>query len=288
MASTLFDDHYLAARALEVNEHHRALLEEIERVALARYESGEGSQQEPLEAEVALARLAQEEVTLRTGQHVTAEQINVLLHQPPDHPLPPPPQQLSLPAREDDRAARRAAALEASPELRAAQARVRGRESAVALARREFLPDFMLMGAYDRLWQERELQPFVGLSMNVPLRRARRAAALDEARAELERAQHERAGLEDEIRFSVESGAERLAEARTVLALYEERLLPAARDRLEAAGAGFEAGRSDFQALVDAERELRELELGVEQARAEVSRRYAELEKATGNLPGAH
>jgi outer membrane protein TolC len=288
MASALFDDHYLAARALEVNEHHHVLLEELERITLARYESGEGSQQDPLEAELAIARLAQEELTLRTAQRITAQQINVLLHRPPDHELPPPPARLALPAEDGDRAARLAAALEASPELRAAAARVRGRESAVALAQREFLPDFTLMGAYDRLWQERELQPYIGVSMNVPLRRARRSAALDEAGAELERAQLERAALEDEVRFGVESGADRLAEARSVLALYEDRLVPAARDRLEAARAAFETGRDDFSGLIDAERELRELELGVEQARAEVSRRFAELEKATGNLPGSH
>jgi outer membrane protein TolC len=53
-----------------------------------------------------------------------------------------------------------------------------------------------------------------------------------------------------------------------------------------AARAGFESGRDDFLALVEAERSLRDAELALEEARSDVSRRFAELEAAAGRIPG--
>jgi outer membrane protein TolC len=71
-----------------------------------------------------------------------------------------------------------------------------------------------------------------------------------------------------------------------VLALYQSRLLPAARDQVEAARASFETGESSFLALIDAERNLRAVRLGREEARRELSRSHAELQRAIGEIPG--
>ncbi len=287
VASVIFDDYYFLARALEINSEHVALLEEFQQIATVRYEAGEASQQDPMQAEVELAHLVHRDVVLGTARRVTAEQINLLLHRRPNLPLPPPPDRLVLSDAEDlDASERVAAALGERPELRAADARTRSREAAVDLARREFLPDFTLVGSYNRLWQARDLQPFVGFSINVPLRVDRRRAALDEARAKLERARSEQESVEDGVRFSVQSAVDRFDEARHVLRIYRDRLLPAARDQVEAARAGFETARNSFLALIDAERNLRTVKLGYEEALANVSRRFAELERATGTIPG--
>ena len=136
------------------------------------------------------------------------------------------------------------------------------------------------------VWQESDLQPYVGLQINVPLRIKRRRAAVEEAHARLERAVSERDSVEDEVRFAVETGVDRLEEARHVLRLYENQLLPPARDQVEAARAGFETGRNSFLALIEAERNLRTVRLGREEALANVSRRHAELQGALGEMPG--
>ncbi|HET9626538.1 MAG TPA: TolC family protein, partial [Kofleriaceae bacterium] len=65
-ASQLFDDAYVAARALEVNDHHRALVERMAQLATARVASSRGSAQDALQAEVELGQLAQERVMLET------------------------------------------------------------------------------------------------------------------------------------------------------------------------------------------------------------------------------
>jgi outer membrane protein TolC len=283
MASRLFDEYYVAARSHEINAGHVALLEELQRVATARYAAGEAARQDPIQAQVEYSHALHREVVLRTRVHVVAEQIQALLHVAPDAALPPPPRELPLPA---DPGATGDEALASRPDVAAAGARVRAGEARVGLARREFLPDLTLSAAYDRTWQEEELQPFVGVSVELPLQIARRRAALAEAEAELARARSEQDALLDEGRFALRSSALRAEEARHVLHLIETQQLPAARDQVEAARSSFETGRSEFFGLVEAERTLLRVELDLEEARADVCRRRAEIDRARGQLAG--
>jgi outer membrane protein TolC len=288
MASLLFDDYNLATRSLEINDEHVALLEEFRHIASARYEVGEASQQDPIQAEVQLAHALHREVVLATAQKVTAEQINALLRRPPKAPLPPPPLRIAVPEGEPGPAdALIEEALEAKPELAAAAARIGAEESRVDLAWREYFPDFAVVGSYNKLWQAEDLQPFVGIQLNVPLQRGRRRGAVDEAEARLEVARSQRLAIEDEVRLAVHSGVDRLAEARHIARLYRDRLLPAARDHVAAARAGFETGRNSFLALIDAERNLLNVELGYEESLADLGRRRAELDRARGRIAGS-
>lgn len=292
MASLLFDDYYLAARSLAINAEHVALLEEFQRIATARYAVGEAAQQDPIQAEVELTHALHRQVVLETTRRIAAEQINALLHRRPETPLPPPPPRLAIPASDDELGgdaagpALAARALAERPELAAAAARIEAEASRVDLARREYLPDVTVVGAWNRRMPRKEMQPFVGVELAVPLQIGRRRAAWEEARARLEQARSRQRALEDEVRLAVHSGHDRLVEARHVVRLFRDRLLPAAEDQIAAARSGFETGRNSFLALIDAERNLRNVELGFEEALANLGRRRAELDRSLGRVPG--
>jgi len=283
LASMLYDEAWLLDRSAEINRQHLALVRELHEVAIARYETGGAEQQAPLRAELEEATLLHREVELDSARRVAAQQLAALLHLRAAAALPPLPAALSpvaveLPDVDPD--------LAGLPALRAAEARVRARESQEALARRERLPDLRLTGAYDRSWNETDMRPMVGVQLEVPLQWARREAAIDEARAMLEQARRERARLGDDASAEVATARERLAEARHLRGLTRDRMLPAARDQLAAARSAFEAGRVGLADVIDAERMLRDAELGAEQALADESRRAAELSAALGRLPG--
>lgn len=287
MASLLFDEYALVARSLEINREHIELLGEFQRIATVRYEAGEAAQQDPIQAEVELTHALHREIVLQTAQRVTGDQINALLHRVPGEILPPPPTRAPVPSPPDDAVERLVErALEDRPELAASAARVAAEQSRVDLASREYYPDFVLTGSDNRLWQADDLQPFVGIQVNVPLQRGRRRAAVDEARARLEQARSERLALVDDVRRGVASAADRLVEAEHVSQLYRDRLLPAARDQVDAARSGFETGRNSFLTLIDAERNLLSVELGYEEALADRGRRRAELDRSLGRVPG--
>jgi len=287
MASQLFDDYCLAARSLEINAEHLALLEEFKGISASRYEAGEASQQDPIQAEVQLTHALHRKVVLETALRITAEQLNALLHRPPRAALPPPPARALVPDDGLDTAEDLIdQALENKPEIAAATARVRTEESRLDLARREYFPDFTVTGSHNRLWQEKDLQSFFGIQLNVPLQLGRRKAAVAEAEARLAGARSQQLAIEDDVRLAIQMGVDRLAEARHVKHLYRDRLLPAARDHVNAARSGFETGRNSFLALIDAQRNLLGAELGYEEALANLGRRRAELDRALGRIPG--
>jgi outer membrane protein TolC len=289
MGSMLFDDYYYATRAREINGQHVALVEDFKRIALVRYEAGEATQQDPLQAETELARLLQRGLELDTRVRVARQQLNALLHRRIDADLPPPPASLTPPplGLEDPSAESLAtAALDARPELGAADARVRAREAEVGSARRDYFPDVTLVGNYNGRIPVDENRPFVGVRFSVPLQQGRLRAALAEARRELAAARSRRERIADQVELSVHESLAEWQSARDVAALFGARLLPAARDRVAAARAGFESGGNSFLELIDAERQLRSIELDHEAARADVSRRSAQLLRALGRMPG--
>jgi cobalt-zinc-cadmium efflux system outer membrane protein len=285
LASQIFDAYWLADRALETNAAHQELLERFREVALARYASGVGAQQEVFAAETELAMLEHLEIELGAERRIAVERLNTLLHRAPTLRLPPPEHALALlPARELDADALALRALERRPEQRALMSRIQAREAAVALAEREFMPDFTLRGGYEGSMQETPLRPFVGIELSLPIQLDGRRAAVDEAKALLARERSRGHALGDRVRFEVTAAVERLQEAEHLLELSRARLLPAARDRVKSARAGVESGQVDFLALIDAERALRAAELGELEAEADRSRRSAQLSRALGEI----
>ena len=88
--------------------------------------------------------------------------------------------------------------------MRAQADRAAAEQAAVDLARREFGPDIEVSGAYDTFWQENPLRAQAGLRVNLPVRSARRPAAVAEAHARLARRQAELARLTDRVDFEAQ------------------------------------------------------------------------------------
>ena len=308
LAADLLDDLYLVDRSLEINRDHVRLLEELKEAATNRYAAGLVPQQAPLQAEVELTHLVHRDVTLGTQRGVVVARLNALLHRPPASPLPPPAPldeagpplavegaATSMGADDHDHApavdpARLGAlmvrAIAARPELAAADAEVRARQVERELAGLARRPDFGVMGTYSSMWPETAHQWMLGVSVNLPVRRQRIAAGEAEADAELAAAAARREAAATAVRSEVAQAADLLVEMDHVVDLYDSRLLPAANDQLRAARSGFETGKVEFMAVVEAERNLRSVRLGYEEALTDRHRRLAALERAVGVEPG--
>ena len=224
---------------------------------------------------------------LEAERGVLVAQLNGLLHRPPGAPLPPPGAELGdLPSAPPSRADLEREALATRPELRASAAQVRGARAAIDAARREYYPDLVVMGSYDSMWDMPEHRWMIGVGLNVPLPLSRRAASVDEARARWGRARSEEQTLRDQVRVDVAQAELRAREAAQLLHVVESRLVPAARDQVDAALAGFKTGRNAFVAVIEAEKNLREVELSRHRARADLARRLAGRDRALGRVPG--
>lgn len=286
-ASVLFDDWYFVHRADAINREHQQLLREAHRIAVARYSAGKAPQQEPLATEVEQAHLDHRALQLHADRLVTRARINALLHRDSDAPLPPPPAALPDPtAAFDAEGLLLREALQSRPELRAARARVEAGEAAVELAEKDGRPDFGVMAQYNNMWAEVEHQWMVGLSFNLPLRRGAREGLRDRERARLHGAEYDLQAETDRVRLQVKEHGVRLSELGHIVRLFREQLLPASRDQMAAARIGYQSGETGFMDLIEAERNLRNVALGYEEALTNFHRHRAVMERVVGRIPG--
>lgn len=285
-ASQLFDDLYLNTRAFELNDEHRKLVEQMQKVASARVASGRGSTQDALQAEVELGHLEHDHVMLETERISLVARLDGLLHRDPTAPLPMPSGELPAPGMPAEPSALIATALAEHPQKEAADARVSAAEANERVTERAYYPDLELMASYDSMWDMPEHRWMVGVGIELPLQRGKRSADVEAAKARVAQAQASVDRTSDDIRVGIVRAQRDLIEGIHVVKLYDDRLLPAARAQVDAALAGFTTGANDFPAVIAAERELREIQLAAVRARTDAWKRQAMLDRALGKLPG--
>ncbi len=282
-ARSALADYYLAAKGAEVVAENVKLLREFRQNAETRYKTGQGQQQDMLQADVELARQEERLVSLRRARQVAIARLNKLMHLPPDGSLPAPADVwISSPLPE---ATRLRALAAARPDVRAATARVAAEEAALALAEKEYKPDVELMAAYDGFWQDapgRPLQWQVGRRVNLPVRYARRGGAVDEARAKVTQRRAELARLTDQINFQVQEAYEQVREANELIRLYEAKILPVAEANVKEAQAAYANNKIPFLNLIEAQRSRITLKERNYEVLAESARRRATLERVLG------
>jgi outer membrane protein TolC len=283
-AKMAFYDYYLVDRAIAVNEESLKLLKEFRKTADDRFRASQTPQQDLLQADVEIGRQRKRGLALGRMRKVTRARINTLMHLPPDSPLPPPPETIepagSLPAVGE----LRARAVAQRPDLQALTNRIEAERASLSLAKKEYYPDFEVMGAYDAFWQrpEQDLRPMLGVRMNVPLYRDRRRGAVAEAQARLNQRIAELAALTDQVNLQVQEAYEQVLESEKSVRLYDETILPAARENVKAARTAYAAGSIPFLSLIEAQRNLVELRDSSYEERAEYYRRIAALERVIG------
>ena len=235
----------LATLALE----HRGVWQEIQETARVRYASAVGSQQEMLRAQVETTRLQ----ALHAQHHAEARarlaQLNALRGRPADTPVDTPGA-LGI-AAETRAAAEIVAWTEAnSPEWKAAALGVERDERAVALARREFKPDFNVQGGLvyrgglPPMWQ-------LGASVMLPSR-ARARAALAEAEARLAASRARQEDVRVRLQAVVEQRLALLHAAQEIESTYREGLLPQGDLAVQSATATYAAGTGSQVSVLEA------------------------------------
>ncbi len=286
-ARTAFYDYYLARRQMDVNASTRRLLNQFREIATSKYQVGQATQQDVLQADVELGSLEGRRFELTRDEQVAVARINTLLHREANHPLPPPPAKVaiadSLPAAE----ALQEAATHCRPDLYALQARIQTEEANLALANRAYYPDVNLVARYDAFMPD-NMRAEVGMDINLPIRYARRSAAVCEAENRVAQRSAEYQDRLDQVHYEVQAGLDRATQSGRVVHLYEEKILPAAQRSLDSALANYTSGTLDFQRLLDAERQLYAQREMYYRSIAEYHQRLAELERAVGQPVGTN
>jgi outer membrane protein TolC len=285
-AKDAFYEYFLAQRALDVNDDSLRLLRDFRESAATRFRTGLVPQQNLLQADVEIGREQQRREALERMRQNVLARLNTLMHLPPDLPLPPPPQRLGVGEALPGAAVLRAAALARRPDLLALANRIQAEEALLALAHKEYYPDFEPFLMYDRFMGNttatRDLATMVGVRLNLPVRATRRSGAVAEAQARIAQRRAELARETDKANLQVQQAYDQVRESERVVRRYEGRILPDAKLNVEAAQSAYVTGKIPFLTLVEAQRTLVSLRERYYEAVADYHRRLATLERAAG------
>jgi len=266
-----------------LRESHALLGFMIEQAA-SRYRVGEAAQQDVLRASLERGALDERLTMIARRRIAAAAALKALLDLgegesfPRTGGVPEPRPVEAIEALNEKLAAR-------SPALRSAQEDVLRSETALRLARRDYFPDFAVMGGYtnkDGLLPEWEL----GVRVTVPLYYWRRQrAAVAEAGFAERAAEHARrntqVGLEARL-----ADLHAMAEASSRLVrLYGETLIPQARLTLESSRASYAVGRVDFLTTLSTFTSLLEYRLRYAEETGNLVRALAEIGPLVGETP---
>lgn len=256
------------------------LLRRMRDVATVRYESGTAEQQDVLKVELTLSRLADETTMNRRDIAATRARLNELIGREATSSLPDPiwsPPDVTM----IDRAALADSALVHRPEIAGARQEIAMAEASRRLAKREFIPDFMLgvnyeFGADEEDWWE------LMAGINIPIWIGKRRAMVREAEAMQKSAEYRM--REETLRTlsEVEAATVRARAARERLERFENAILPQAEAAFASSEASYRTGRVDFMDYLDSERMLLEMRRDYAMVRADFGMQLAALERAVG------
>jgi cobalt-zinc-cadmium efflux system outer membrane protein len=293
-------------RALEILARNQALLADFIRITESRYGVGTGPQQDVLKAREEAAGLAAEAAALTEQRSAAQARLNETLDRFSESPIPPvrmPGRIASLAAPGSPGSVRfvspalgaRAAgsplppllaveemAVANSPELAEQEATVQAAALRVDLARLEVRPDIDVSLQYG---QRDGMPDMISASVAVPLplnRRRRQDLGVTEAQAELAAVEAARHEARNRVRLEVARLYSELERDRTQLALYVGSIIPHARASLESATAGYQVGRVDLLALLDAQATLFNYETEYHRLLSDFAQRLAEMERVVG------
>lgn len=273
---------------------NRDLLTRLESVARSLYRTGTVSQADVNRAQVELGRLDDQVRSLKDMLGPAAAELNAALGRSAHAPVtvtPPPPSQqavVELPERDDE--AWLALARQGNPGLAALRHGVAREQHSIALARKDYYPDFRLGVEYARDGSARMAMMDGGgadmvagmISFNIPLQRGRIEAGVREAEARHNAATRDVQDQELSLDARLKGALFAYRDSERRLQLYGGTLVPKARQSMATTETAYRAGNSGFSDLIDAQRVLLEFELAHERAAADRGQALARIRALVG------
>lgn len=284
LKEAFYDLHYVHD-AIAVLSKTKQLLDDFAQTAAARYAVGQAAQQDVLRAQTEISRLLARFATLEQRRQSLHANINRLLNRLPSDPLGNP-EETDLTSLRHSAEQLNALLDQTSPLLRGLEKRLEGSGQEVALAKKEYLPDFELdaRGLRDTTMHKDGYQ--VMLNVKVPLYFAtKQREGVREAEASRSAASQDLRALRQELLAQLKDNLAQVERAAQLAKLLRDAIIPQSRMTLASAQASYAVGKVDFLTLLNSLLTLQENELEYHSELAEHEKAVARLEGIIGEIP---
>jgi cobalt-zinc-cadmium efflux system outer membrane protein len=272
---------------LEVNRRNDDLLGQFVQISRSRYETGAATQADLLIAQTDAAKLLETRADIARQISEAQSALNVLLNRPAQAPLGQPAALVFTP-REFSLQTLQAIAVAHRPELQRAQSRINAERFRLELANRQWFPDPALNVKSQRYNDASQAisEVDVGISFPIPwLNWKKYSAGVLEARKGVENALQEFDAARVEALGLVRDQLKKIQTSAGQYELYRDKILPVARQTVEASRSAYEASTGGFLELITARRTLQDVESAALNHLADYEAALAELDAIIGRTP---
>ncbi|MBW1979889.1 MAG: TolC family protein [Deltaproteobacteria bacterium] len=286
IASTYYELIFID-RALHINERLTSLVNQLLRVAETKYASGQGLQQDVLQAQVESSKLLDEKIVLQKKRRTLEDRLNELLNRPEFAPVPPPAQ-LDYPNLRLDVKSLAVQSLQGNPWLRVKQFEIDEKEVDIQLAKKDYYPNFDFKVAYGQRDEDRtgrSLPDFVSASVtvNVPLwQHKRQKPKLNATIKSKDAALSSYHNLVQTLPHRVDAIATEIRDTQENYKLYADALILQAGQWARSSLAAYEVGKVEFNTMINAQVRLLRFELQADRFLYSIYQKRAELEEILG------
>lgn len=277
---TAFAMYYQTQHTARLSGEVLQLMRDLERVAQARYTHGLAPQQDVIKAQLEQTVLKSELIALEEEEHHARTRLNLALNRPSYaalvearalRPLPPVLDAVVLEQR----------ILAASPFLATQAAQVDAAEKTRQLTEKNRYPDLTL--GISPIQRGNRLDSWDAMfEINIPLQQDSRRAREREAASTLAASRSRQQFLVNQVQAEFRESLAALGSARKQANLLKTALLPQSELALQSAMIGYQTGKVDFAALLEAQRQIKKARLDYLKVRVDQELRLTEIERLLG------
>lgn len=276
---------FLSKRTLLALKENKQLLDQLSGVVRSRYEANKTDQSDYLKVRIELDQILIEIFDWQQKSHIAGAAVSRQLNKPLDTAYPVKeqlkraPLSLRLPELEK-------IALEKRPELKSFEVGVERAQASRLLSQTEWLPDITGRIEARKFNGEddiREYDNFIGFSVPVWSLLKGIGGGWVSAQKEVNATQALYVDMKNETLFRVHEAYAKFQSAENALNIYESSILPTAKQQVDIATSSYEAGRTDILNLIDAQRTLKNTQIGYYKAMSDYEMALSDLRLAVGD-----
>jgi len=282
-------------QSITITKEDLLVLEHYETMAQARYSQGIGLQQAVIKLQAEITRDLNRLKELQTRRVDAEAVLNNLLDHPPDSPVKRT-SQWTRPQVQIDLERLYNLGHDHRPEVLGALLQIEKNEKRIQLAQKNYWPDVTLGASFINVDERSDLAGILNppeqngqniysltIGINIPIRRRKYDAGVAEATEDKVASREGYRSILNTVETSIRAIGFRIQTLDEQITLFERTLLPQGEQALRSTEAAYSTGTIGVLDLLDSERVLLEIRLGMAQLSSEYMKSLAEMERATGS-----